>query len=175
MINNSRIQNCKIPFPAVEGLGLTETLGKVRIKNLYQKWNGENMNQIRDRHETNPYTLRIGMPAVDEKLKTDSIYFVLDYLSYNPLTKAVEQRQLVPLRVMEKVYIGQSIQEMEYKDYRLFVDGNAVVEDIYIKKYESLRDQPIGRLLVNLMETVDKLKLEVVDLKRQLKTQHIYK
>jgi hypothetical protein len=175
MINNSRIQNCKIAFPAVEGLGLTETLGKVRIKNLYQKWNGESMNQIRDRHETNPYTLRIGMPAVDEKLKTDSIYFILDYLSYNPLTKAVEQRQLVPLRVMEKVYIGQSIQEMEYKDYGLFVDGNAVVEDIYIKKYESLRDQPIGRLLVNLMETVDKLKLEVVDLKRQLKTQHIYK
>lgn len=175
MINNSRIQNCKIAFPAVEGLGLTETLGKVRIKNIYQSWNGESMNQIRDRHESNPYTLRIGMPTVDERLKNDSIYFILDYLSYNPVTKAVEQRQLVPLRNMEKLYIGQSLQENEYKDYRLFVDGNAVVDDIYLKKYESLGDQPIGRLLVNLMDTVEKLKLEVVDLKRQLKTQHIYK
>jgi hypothetical protein len=76
---------------------------------------------------------------------------------------------------MEKLYIGQSLQEAEYKDYRLFVDGNAVVDDLYLKKYESIGDQPVGRLLVNLMDTVEKLKLEVVDLKRQLKTQHIYK
>jgi hypothetical protein len=175
MINNSKFQNCSVSFPAIEGLGLTETLGKVRIKNIYQTWNGENINQIRDRHESNPYTLRIGMPAVDERLKNDSIYCILDYLSYNPLTKNVEQRQLVPLRNMEKLYIGQSLQEAEYKDYRLFVDGNAVVDDLYLKKYESIGDQPVGRLLVNLMDTVEKLKLEVVDLKRQLKTQHIYK
>jgi hypothetical protein len=175
MINNSKFQNCKVSFPAIEGLGLTETLGKVRIKNIYQTWNGESISQIRDRHESNPYTLRIGMPAVDERLKNDSVYFILNYLSYNPLTKDVEQRQLTPLRNMEKVYIGQSLQEKEYSDYKLFVDGNAVVDDIYLKKYESLSDQSIGRLLINLTDTVEKLKLEVVDLKRQLKTQHIYK
>jgi len=175
MINSSKFHNCKTSFPAIEGLGLTETLGKVRIKNIYQTWNGESMNDIRDRHENNPYTLRIGMPAEDQRLKNDSIYFILDYLSYNPVTKDVEQRQLTPLRNMEKLYIGQSLQEKEYSDYRLFVDGNAVVDDIYLKKYESLNNQPIGRLLVNLMDTVEKLKLEVVDLKRQLKTQHIYK
>jgi hypothetical protein len=175
MINSSKFHNCRVSFPAIEGLGLTETLGKVRIKNIYQTWNGENMNEIRDRHESNPYTLRIGMPTEDQRLKNDSIYFILDYLSYNPATKDVEQRQLTPLRNMEKLYIGQSLQEKEYSDYRLFVDGNAVVDDIYLKKYESLNNQPIGRLLVNLMDTVEKLKLEVVDLKRQLKTQHIYK
>jgi len=175
MVNNSRIQNCKINFPAVEGLGLTETLGRVRIKNIYQSWNGESINQIKDRHESNPYTLRIGIPAIDERLKGDSIYFILDYLSYNPLTKDVEKRQLVPLRNMEKLYVGQSLQESEYKDYRLFVDGNVVVDDIFLKKYESLKDQSIGKLLINLTNTVEKLKLEVINLKRQLKPQHIYK
>jgi hypothetical protein len=175
MINSTKFHNCKVPFPAIEGLGLTETLGKVRIKNIYQTWNGENINQIRERHESNPYTLRIGMPTVDERLKNDSVYFILDYLSYNPVTKDVEQRQLIPLRNMEKLYIGQSLQETEYKDYRLFVDGIAVVDDLYLKKYQSIGDQPVGRLLVNLVDTVEKLKLEVVDLKRQLKTQHIYK
>lgn len=175
MINSTKFHNCKVPFPAIEGLGLTETLGKVRIKNIYQTWNGENINQIRERHESNPYTLRIGMPTVDERLKSDSVYFILDYLSYNPVTKDVEQRQLIPLRNMEKLYIGQSLQEAEYKDYRLFVDGIAVVDDLYLKKYQSIGDQPVGRLLVNLVDTVEKLKLEVVDLKRQLKTQHIYK
>lgn len=175
MINNSKIQNCKINFPAIQGLGLTETLSKVRIKNVYQSWQGENMNEIRARHESNPFTLRVGMPTEDERLKNDSIYFILQYLSYNPVTKDVEKRQLVPLRNMEKIYVGQSLDEKSYKDYRVFVDGNVVADDVYLKKYESLKTQPLGRIIVNLIETVDKLKIEVAQLKRKQNQQHIYK
>lgn len=175
MINNSRIQNCKTNFPAIQGLGLSEAMSKVRIKNVYQTWQGESMNVIRDRHESNPFTLRIGVPTEDERLKNDSIYFILQYLSYNPITKDVEKRQLVPLRNMEKIYIGQSLDEKLYKDYKLFVDGNVVAEDVYLKKYESIKDQPLGRIVVDLIETVNKLKIEVAQLKRKQNQQHIYK
>ena len=175
MINSDKIQNCKVDFPAIQGLGLSETLSKVRIKNVYQLWQGESMNTIRENHENNPYTLRIGIPTEDERLKNDSIYFVLQYLSFNPVTKDVEKRQLIPLRNMEKVYIGQSLDEKLYKDYRLFVDGNVVAEDIYLKKYESIKNQPLGRIVVDLIETVNKLKTEVAQLKRKQNTQHIYK
>jgi hypothetical protein len=175
MINNSKIRNVSVSFPAIEGLGLTETLGKVRIKNIYQQWNGESVNQIREKHETNPYTLRIGLPAVDERLKNDAVYFVLDYLSYNPLTKQVERRELIPLRNMETVYIGQSVDEKVYKDYKLFVDGNAVVDDLYIKKFDSIKDQSIGKLLTTMVDKIEKLQQEVLNLKRELISKHIYK
>jgi len=164
-----------VDFPAIQGLGLSETLSKVRIKNIYQSWHGESINEVRAQHNSNPFTLRIGIPTEDERLKNDSIYFVLQYLSFNPVTKDIEKRQIIPLRNMEKIYIGQSLDENLYKDYRLFVDGSIVVDDIYLKKYESIKTQPLGRIITNLIETVDKLKVEVMQLKRKQNQHHIYK
>jgi hypothetical protein len=149
------------------------TLGKMYIKNLYQSWNGENIEQIKQRHEQNPYSLRIGLPSTDQQLKNDAVYFILHYLAYNPVTKDIERREIIPLRNTEKVYIGHSLDEKVYKDYRLFVEGNAVVDDIYLRK--SLGQQSVGRLLTTIVDRMEKLQMEVVELKRQLQSKHIYK
>jgi hypothetical protein len=175
MINNSTIQNCTKPFPAIQGVVNEQLLGKILIKNIYQGWQGENINQIRDKHEVNPYTLRIGMPSTDEQMKNDHMYFIPNYLTYNPLTKAIEKRELISYRNVEKVYIGQSIDEKAYKNYKLFVDGNIVVDDIYLKKYESIKDAPLGQLVVNLINKVEKLQSEIVNLKRIVNNKPIYK
>ena len=103
MINNGAIQNVTKPFPAIQGLRNEHTLGKILIKNIYQSWNGENIVQIKNKHETNPYSLRIGMPGTDNELKNDSLYFILHYLSYNPITKDIEKRELVPYRNTERM------------------------------------------------------------------------
>lgn len=174
MINNSVIRNCLKPFPIIQGLVNEHALGKIKIKNIYQGWQGESIQQIRDKHEENPYSLRIGMPRTDVELKNDAIFFIQHYLSYNPLTKDIEKRELVPYRNVEKVYIGQSIDEKVYKDYRLFIDGNVVANDIYLKKYEAIKDIPLGKLITNTMDKVEKLQMEVAELKRQLNTNHIY-
>lgn len=174
MINNEVIQNCTKPFPAIQGLLNENSLGKILIKNIYQTWNGESITQIRDKHESNPYTIRIGTPTTDKQLKNDAIYFVLHYLAYNPVTKDVERREIVPLRNTEKVYIGHSLDEGYYKDYRLFVDGNAVVNDVYLKNYDQIKDTPLGKLVVTLLDRTEKLQIEVANLKRELNIKHIY-
>ena len=174
MINNDTIRNCTKPFPAVEGLIDDNVLGKIKIKNIYQSWRGESMETIRNNHTDNPYSLRIGMPSMDNQLKNDAVFFILSYLSYNPLTKDIEKRELVPYRNMDRVYIGQSIDETYYKDSRLFVDGKAVIDELYLKKHEQLFQEPIGELLIALVDKVEKLQTEVGDLRRQLKSNHIY-
>lgn len=174
MINNETIRNCTRSFPAIQGMVSEHTLGKIIIKNVYQGWQGENIKQIKDKHEQNPYTLRIGMPSTDEQLKNDAIYFILHYLSYNPLTKNIEKRELVPYRNMEKLYVGQSIDENIYKDYKVFIDGNIVAEEIFLKKHIGLRNTPIGELVVELINKVDRLQMEVINLKRQLNKDPIY-
>lgn len=174
MINNNTIRNCVVPFPAIQGLVNEHTLGKIYIKNLYQSWKGESIATIRDRHETNPYTLRIGKPSTDNQLKNDSLFFVQHYLSYNPVTRDIEKRALVPYRNMEKVYIGQSLDEGLYNNYKLFVDGTTITDDIYLKKYEALREAPLGRVITNLIDRVEKMQLEIADLKRQLQSSNIY-
>ncbi len=174
MINSETIRNCTRSFPAVQGMVNEHALGKIIIKNVYQGWQGESIRQIKDNHEQNPYSLRIGMPSTDSQLKNDAIYFILHYLSYNPLTKDIEKREIIPYRNMEKLYIGQSLDEKSYSDFRVFVDGNIVAEDIYLKKYTELRDTPISELVLDLINRVDALQLEVVNLKRQLNKGHIY-
>ncbi len=173
MINSSTIRNCQVSFPIVQAMTNSSTLGKMLIKNLYQPWNGESIEQIKQKHENNPYTLRIGLPSIDAQMKNDAMYFILHYLAYNPVTKDIEKREIIPLRNTEKVYIGQSLDEKVYKDYRLFVDGNAVVDDLYLRK--SLGQQSVGRLLTTIMDRVEKLQQEVVELKRQLQSKHIYR
>ena len=147
-------------------------LGKILIKNIYQTWNGESITQIKQNHDNNPYTLRIGTPTTDKELKNDSVFFILHYLSYNPITKDIENRELIPYRNMEKLYIGQSIQGKEYSDYRLFVDGKAVMQDMFITNIS--QDQSITQLIKNLTNKVEKLQSEVINLRRQLNSSHIY-
>lgn len=174
MINNNTVRNTQVSFPIIQGLINEHALGKILIKNVYQGWQGENIKQIKNKHEDNPYSLRIGMPSTDEQMKSDSMFFIQHYLSYNPLTKDIEKRELVPYRNSEKVYIGQSIDEKVYKDYRLFVDGNVVVGDIYLKNYNSIKDIPIGQIITNLVDKVEKLQKEVIRLKQQQNNKHIY-
>lgn len=174
MINNEVIRNCTVPFPAIQGMVNDQVLGKIQIRNIYQGWQGENINQIKDKHESNPYSLRIGMPSTDKQLKSDSIFFILNYLSYNPLTKDIEKRELVPYRNMEKIYIGQSVDEKRFKDCRLYVDGTMLVDDLYIKQSELTSNNTVGELINNLVDKVEKLQLEVFNLKRQLNNNPIY-
>jgi hypothetical protein len=174
MINNEVIRNCTKPFPAIQGLVNEHALGKITIKNVYQGWQGESINQIRDKHEDNPYSLRIGMPSTDKQLKNDAIYFILHYLSFNPLTKDVEMREIIPYRNTEKIYIGQSIDESTYKNFRLFVDGNIVTDDIYLKRHDTIKDIPLGQVIINLIDKVEKLQLEIAQLKRQTINNPIY-
>ena len=174
MINNSVNRNVTRPYPVLQALVNEHALGKILIKNVYQGWQGESIQQIRDKHESNPYSLRIGKPRTDTELKGDAMYFILHYLSYNPLTKDIEKRELVPLRNTEKIYIGQSLDEKVYSDYRLFVDGNVIADDMYLKKHESIKDTPVGDLLVSLAQKIEKLQLEVINLKRELNNKHIY-
>jgi len=174
MINNKTIRNCTKPFPAIQGMVNEHALGKIIIKNIYQSWQGESVKQIKDKHETNPYTLRIGMPSTDIQLKNDAIYFILHYLSFNPLTKDVEMREIIPYRNMEKIYIGQSLDEKAYSNCKLFVDGNIVADDLYFKKYENTKDIPLSKIIIDLISKTEKLQLEVANLKRQLINKHIY-
>ena len=171
MINNKTIRNCQAPFPVVEGLSNSRTLGKILIKNLYQSWQGENRREIQEKHETNPYSLRIGMPSTDTSMKEDRMYFILHYLAFNPINKDIEKRELVSYRNTERVYIGQSLDEKIYKDYRLFVDGNIVADDLLLKSQDGLSMRDV---VDSLVAKVEELQMEIIDLKRELKQRDIY-
>lgn len=174
MINGSKIRNCTVPFPAIEGLSTTESLGKIRIKNIYQKWNGQSITEIRQAHDNNPYSLRTGTPIIDNQLRNDRIYLITHYMAFNPLSKTIEIRDLLPRRITDKLFIGQTTQESEYKDYKLFVDGNVVADDLFLKNYESIKDIPVGRLLIDLMARVERQSIEIQHLKDKATNQHIY-
>jgi uncharacterized transporter YbjL len=174
MINNNTIRNCTAPFPVVQGLVNDHVLGKILIKNVYQGWQGETIKEISEKHLTNPYSLRIGTPATDEAVRGDRMYFIPEYMAYNPLTKEIEKRELVSHRHSSTVYIGQSVDEKIYKNYKLFVDGNVVVNDIVIKRFEDLQYTTVGEVLVDLMNRIEKLQSEIVELKRQSNSRHIY-
>jgi len=175
MISNNAIRNCRTNFPVLSIISNEHVMGKVELKNIYQLWNGQSIDQIRQQTgNANPYSIRIGSPATDAAMKTDPVYFILDYLSYNPNTKDIETRDLIPYRNVDRVYIGQSVDEARYQDYRLFVDGAAVMGDLYLKDIPSLRDSSLGQLLVQLVSRVEKLQQEVVTLKRQIDRRHTY-
>ena len=174
MIANNFIRNCTRPFPIIQGMLNEQALGKIIIKNIYQAWQGENIKQIKEKHESNPYALRIGLPNTDEQMKSDAMYFILHYLSYNPLTKDIEKRELIPYRNMDKIYIGQSIDEVMYSDYKMFVDGNVIVDDLYLKKNKETRNKPLSEIILELINTTQKLQAEVTSLKRELNNRPIY-
>lgn len=174
MINNDKVRNVQKKFPVIEGLPNGETLGKIRLKNLYPKWNGENVNEITQKHKKNPYLVRIGTPNIDNALKNDRIYFISHYLSFNPMSQEIETRDIISRRVTNKMYIGQTSLEMEYKDCSLFVADSMMTKDIYLTASDQLRHTSLTRHVLQLMEKVDRLSKEVIQLKAKLKTRPIY-
>ena len=174
MINNDKVRNVQRKFPIIEGMANGETLGKIRLKNLYPKWNGENADEIKAKHDKNPYLVRIGTPNTDQRLRGDRLYFVSHYLSFNPITQDIETRDIISRRVMDKMYIGQTTLEGEYQNYKLFVDGNVVAKDLYLTSSDQTKDTSLTKLVVRLLDKVDQLSKEVVQLKAKLKTRPIY-
>lgn len=159
MISKS-IKRSKVSFPAIQSIGGPSFLGKVKLKNLYQEWRGENFVEITEKAVGNPFNLRVGLPQIDKQMREDRIFLFTKYLSYNPLTKQIEKRELIPLRNMEKVYVGQSPEEHHFDNYKLFVDGNAIVEDIIFK-------QPNDNIK-SLVETIKQLQERVQNLELEL-------
>ena len=174
MINNSKVRNTQVPFKPIEGLATGEALGKIRLKNIYTSWNGESVADIKAKHNTNPYLVRLGTPNTDEKLRSDNIYFISNYLSYNPLTQGLEKRDIISRRVMDKFYVGQSTLEGEYDQCQMVVNGSAVLEDLYLYKHDSIKDKSVSNIITKLIDRVDQLTKEVVQLKAKVKTQPIY-
>lgn len=152
-----------------------QLLGKVEMRNLYPGWSGESFADVQSKqYSSNPYTIRVGLPAVDQAMRTDKVYFILHYMSYNLAAKQIEIRHIVPHRNTEKIYIGQSLDEHQYANCKLLVDGDAVFEDIYLKAAPTLNQVPLTRLLIQLATRVEKLQQELSDLKRLTKLQTIY-
>lgn len=164
MIPNSKIQNVKVPFPAIEGMSYSPFLDKIRISNVYQQWSGQTIGEIANSYQDNPFTLRIGLPHIDQQLKNDRVFFITNYKSYNPITKQIEERQIIPYRNTETIYIGQTTEEQEYKNYSLFAKENIIADDLYLKKFASIKDKSISELIINLIEKVNKLQVKVNEL-----------
>ena len=95
-------------------------------------------------------------------------------MAFNPLSKTIEIRDLLSRRVVEKLYVGQTTQEGEYSNYRVFVDGNIVADDIYLKKYDNIKQVPIGKIINDLISKVEKQSIELQQLKFMISEQHIY-
>lgn len=160
MIISKNIKKPKVAFPAPQGIGGPSFLGRILLKNIHQNWKGENIQQIVNKGEENPFNIRVGLPQIDRQLKEDRIFLFTKYLSYNPLTKQIEKRELIPLRNVEKVYIGHSPEEQNFSNCRLFVDGQVVLEDIAFK-------QPNSNI-TSLVETIRDLRSRVEFLEYQL-------
>ncbi len=162
--------NVKVDAPILNLLVGNPYMDKVPIKNIYPEWKGENIEELKQ-HRDNPYLLRIGTPNIDERLKADHAFFIQSYLSYNPITKDIEKRELIPYRNVEKVYIGrQSLEEKTFRDYALFVNGVVMVKDIMTIDSRISFTQTVKEL----QQKVDLLTKEVTTLKLQLQKQTIY-
>lgn len=167
MINNSLIRNCRKAVPIINTMLDNNVIGKIKIKNLYPKWQGETIQQIKNKNEVNPYHLRIGLPHTDEQLRNDRVFLITNYLSYNPTTKSIEKRQLIPFRVMSTVYIGQSTVEQYYSNSKFIVDGTIAVQDIYLTNKQD--DQSLSSRLAKMELMIQNLQEQIVSLKQQLK------
>jgi hypothetical protein len=171
MIKNNKIRSVRESFPILKTFITNPYMEKVEIKTICQLWNGETLEELGAKYPNNPYTLRIGLPHIDQQMRQDRIHFIQSYLSYNPITKNIEKREIIPYRNVEKVYIGQSAEEEVIQDYKLFVAGNTVSKDFILMEN--------GKSLVDLVNTltikVQKLESEIADLKLQSRNETIYK
>ncbi len=163
---SKNIKKAKVSFPAVESMGGPSILGRIKLKNIYQQWRGENFGEIVNKNENNPFTLRIGLPQTDKQMKEDRIFLFTKYHAYNPLTKQIEKRELIPLRNVEKVYIGHSPEEHTYSNYKLFVDGKVVLEDIIFKSPNNI--DSLVALVKQMQNRIEILENELVNLKQKI-------
>lgn len=164
MIPNSKVRNTAIPYPVVEGTSHSPFLDKIFISNIYQQWSGQTIKEITENNEDNPFTIRIGLPHTDEHLRNDRIFLITKYLSYNPITKNIEDRQIIPYRNTNTIYIGQTTEEKEYSDYSLFAQKSIVANDIFLRKVESIKNRSVSDIIVELLEKVNKLQAKVNEL-----------
>jgi hypothetical protein len=171
MIPSKNIKNVKVASPILNLLVSNPYMDKVYTKTLYPQWQGETALEL-SQNPDNKRTIRIGTPNMDRDLRADHLYFIQSYLSYNPVTKDIEKRELIPYRNVEKVYIGsQSLEEKAFSNYTAFINGTVIVKDIItIDSRESIKDT-----IKQLQQKVEFLTQEVSYIKGQLQNQTIYK
>lgn len=163
MINSSTIKNTTVNFPAIQGLAFSPLVKRIEIKNVYQQWQGESVEEIKSKAQENPYNIRIGLPRIDEQLRQDNMYLILSYLSYNPVNKDIENREIVTYRNTSKIIIGQSPDEYKFDNYKLFVDDNIVAKDYLFSDDE----MSVKQTLLHLSNKIQKLQQEITILKQQ--------
>ena len=172
MIPSRHIRNVSHSMPILSTMVGAPHLEYTNLRVMYQQWNGETIQEIRNKHKDNPYTLRIGTPNTDDQMRSDRALFIQSYLSYNPVTKDIEKRELIPYRNVEKVYIGQqTIEEKYFENYTAFVNGPLVAKDlVFLETKQSLMD-----VIAKLSTEIQTLQTEMANLRSQTQTQTIYR
>ncbi len=155
MISNNSIRNCSNTPPLVQNLTSDVLLGKTETRQLFSQWNGQPASEL-DRP-----LLRIGNPNTDDQMRSDRVYTILHYLSFNPLNRLIELRHMMPQRTMNKVYIGQSLDESQYSSCSLQVDGSIAANDILIKDLDDDSTK-------SLVEHLSRLTKELEEVRHQL-------
>lgn len=172
MIPSKTIRNTRVVASIVNVLSEAPFLEKMPLKGIYPQWKGESITEIKQKSTNNPYSVRIGTPNTDKALQADHAFYIQSYLSYNPVTKQLEKRELIPYRNVEKVFIGeQKIDEHQYKDYTLFVNGNIIANDLKLLN----GNKSVVELVTTLMDEINELRAQVYKLQLQTQTQPIYK
>ena len=172
MISGRNVRNSRVTMPTLNLLAEAPFLEKAPIKMLFPQWQGESVSDIKNTFAENPYRVRIGTPNMDEAMRNDCAFFMQSYLSYNPITKQLEKRELIPYRNVERIYIGeQRIDEEQYKDYTAFVNGNIIANDLILLESK----QSIVEQITKLQQQVLQLQSEIVKLRSETKTQTIYR
>ncbi len=146
-------------------------MDRIHIRTIHPQWKGESVPEIIQKHDQNPFVLRIGTPSMDASISNDKLFFISKYMAYNPASKEIESRSLIEGRFTKKVYIGeQTVDEVVHKDYRLFVNGKVVATDIlFLHTKESLVDK-----IRSLEQQMRHMQAEIAKIARQTNTQTIY-
>jgi hypothetical protein len=172
MIPSKTIRNSRVQSPTISLLADAPFLEKAPIKMLFPQWQGESIATIKETFAENPYRVRIGTPNTDKAMRDDCAFFMQSYLSFNPITKQLEKRELISYRNVERVYIGeQRIDEEQYTDYAAFVNGKVIAQDVVILE----TNQSLVDTIAKLEQQVKQLQVEVAKLHNQTQTQTIYR
>lgn len=172
MIQSKHYRVLKEQAPLLNLLVDGSYIDKLPIKTIYPQWSGETVDEIIEKSGTNPFTLRIGTPNMDKQIENDRAYFISKYISYNPLAKQIEYRNLSNHRFTRKVFIGQQTpDEAAFNDYNLFVNGNIVGKDLIL----SNTNESVADKLRSLEMQVKYLQTEIAKIAKQTVTQTIYK
>lgn len=140
-------------------------MDKIKIKNFYPKWTGENITELQNKHDIKNM-LRVGTPLIDDELRKDRVFFILEFLSYNPVNSQIEKRILCPQRIMNKLYIGQSPDEEKYKDADVIINGKLVVKEfLSIKSTDDFKH--LNNKIKALESEITLLKARVRDIYKQ--------